>query len=63
MMTGQILGGSGPIVAIKYQITILVAIFVATELASLLAVVFSIRGGFDSFGFLKPDTFRRPIRG
>ncbi len=63
MMTGQILGGSGPIVAIKYQITIIVAIFVATELASLLAVLFSIRGGFDAFGFLRPSTFRRPARG
>ena len=58
MMTGQILGGSAPALAIKYQITIVLAIFVATDLASLLCVVFSMRRGFDTFGYLQPDVFK-----
>jgi len=59
MMTGQILGGSEPVVAIKYQITIILAIFAATELASFLSVLFSLRGAFDELGFLRPETLKR----
>ena len=58
MMTGQILGGSPPIVAVKYQITIVVAIYVATDLASVLCISLSMRRGFDRFGFLRPDIFK-----
>jgi putative ABC transport system permease protein len=60
MMTGQILGGSSPAVAIKYQIAIILAIFAATELATLLCVLFSQRRGFDNFGFLRDDVFKAP---
>ena len=59
MMTGQILGGSSPLVAVKYQITIILAIFVATDLASILSISFSARRGFDEYGFLRPDVFKR----
>ena len=55
MMTGQILGGSSPSVAIKYQIAIILAIFAATELATLLCVWLSQRRSFDAFGFLRLD--------
>ncbi|MCP4679962.1 MAG: ABC transporter permease [Deltaproteobacteria bacterium] len=58
MMTGQILGGSPPIVAIKYQITIILAILIATELASLLTILFSMRRCFNTFGFLREDIFK-----
>jgi len=46
-------------VAIKYQIAIIIAIFVATELASLLTIRFSMRRGFDPFGFLRNDIFKK----
>jgi putative ABC transport system permease protein len=58
MMTGQILGGSSPLTAIKYQITISIAIFAATEIASVLSILFSLRKGFDSYGFLKMSIFK-----
>jgi putative ABC transport system permease protein len=58
MMTGQILGGSSPLTAIQYQITIVIAILVATELSSLLAILFSRKKGFDEFGFLKEEIFK-----
>jgi putative ABC transport system permease protein len=58
MMTGQILGGSEPMTAIEYQIAIILAIFVTTELASLLAIRFSMIRGFGDLGFLDPSVFR-----
>jgi putative ABC transport system permease protein len=58
MMTGQILGGSSPSVAIKYQIAIILAIFAATELATLLCILLSQRRSFDAFGFLRRDVLK-----
>jgi UDP-glucose/iron transport system permease protein len=58
MMTGQILGGASPMVAIKYQIAIILAIYVATELSTLLVIFFSLRRGFDRFGFLRMSIFK-----
>jgi putative ABC transport system permease protein len=58
MMTGQILGGSSPLVAVKYQITIVLAIYVSTDLASVLCITFSMRRGFDRYGFLRKDIFK-----
>lgn len=49
MMTGQILGGSMPMTAIKYQILILTAIFVAGSLSALLVITLSRRVAFDRF--------------
>lgn len=40
MMTGQILGGSMPIVAIKYQIAIMIALFIARFLSSFILLYF-----------------------
>lgn len=43
MMTGQILSGSSPMIAIKYQILIMVAIFSGTILSVYLGILFSLR--------------------
>jgi len=41
MMTGQILSGSSPLIAIKYQIMIMVAIFSGTVLSVFLGILFT----------------------
>jgi len=56
MMTGQILGGSDPMVAVKYQIMILVVIFASTALNVWLTLRFSEKIAFDRW-----DNFRREI--
>lgn len=43
MMTGQILSGSSPMIAIKYQIMIMVAIFSGTILSVFLGIIFTNR--------------------
>lgn len=40
MMTGQILGGSSPIIAIKYQVIIMFAIFLSCTLGLFLSIIF-----------------------
>jgi len=52
MMTGQILGGADPMVAIKYQIVILTAIFTAGTLSATLAIMTSRRVAFDNLHLL-----------
>ena len=52
MMTGQILGGSSPVTAIKYQIVIMTAIFVAVTISVFLAIYFSQRAAFDEYSRL-----------
>ncbi len=59
MMTGQILGGSSPFTAVKYQIAIILAIYLATDVAGLLSVTFSMKRGFDEFGFLRDDILKQ----
>ncbi|MBQ7823660.1 MAG: ABC transporter permease [Bacteroidaceae bacterium] len=49
-MTGQILGGSSPNVAIKYQITIMVTIFASTLISVLLTLWVSRKQSFNEFG-------------
>lgn len=41
MMTGQILGGNTPIVAIKYQIMIMISIFTVNSISALLIILFT----------------------
>ncbi len=53
MMTGQILGGSSPAVAIKYQVMIMIAIFTGCTLNLFLSIIFSNRSVFDGFGNVK----------
>lgn len=48
MMTGQILGGSNPSVAIKYQIMIMMTILVSSLITVLLSIIISNRFVFDN---------------
>lgn len=59
MMTGQIIGGEDPATAIKYQIAIMLAVFVATTLSVSLTIFITYRRGFDSYGILKKTIFRK----
>jgi len=58
MMTGQILGGSIPLVAIKYQIAIMIAIFLVQFFSILLSLFFSVRTGFTPFDMIRKDLFK-----
>lgn len=58
MMTGQILGGSSPLVAVKYQLAIMLAIFTAVTMSVALTALLTARSGFNEAGLLKPDIFR-----
>lgn len=53
MMTGQILGGSKPVVAIKYQVMIMIAIFVGCSINIFLSIIFTNKIIFDDYGNMK----------
>lgn len=55
MMTGQILGGASPLIAIKYQMMIMISIFSGVCITDYLAIRFYIRKRFDSYYL--PKTF------
>jgi len=57
MLTGQILGGAIPLVAIKYQIAIMFSIFYTDYFSTILSLLFSIKFGFNEFDVLKNDIF------
>jgi len=59
MMTGQILGGSSPVIAIKYQIMIMLAIFVGCTINLVLSIVFSNAFVFDPYGRLKDGILKK----
>jgi len=61
MLTGQILGGSVPLVAIKYQIAIMFAIFYTDYFSTLLSLLFSVKFGFNAFDVLKKDIFNEGV--
>ncbi|MDD4236111.1 MAG: ABC transporter permease [Bacteroidales bacterium] len=50
MMTGQILGGASPATAIKYQIMIMIAIFVGCTLSLMMSLWYSNIKIFDKYG-------------
>ena len=52
MMTGQILGGSDPMVAIKYQLIILLAIFVVLSMCVTITLQLSVRAALNPSGKL-----------
>lgn len=52
MMTGQILGGSDPLIAIKYQIVVMVMITGATAIGTLLAILLVRKRCFNKAGQL-----------
>lgn len=56
-MTGQIIGGSSPVVAIKYQILIMVMIFVSSVLSVVMAIVIANRFAFDKYFNLRYEIF------
>ena len=41
------------------QIAIMLAIYLAAEIATLLAIYFSLPRSFDDYGFLRADLFRK----
>ena len=49
-MIGQILGGSTPDVAIKYQIMIVVVTMSASMLSLIIAIRLSVKNAFDGYG-------------
>ncbi len=55
IMTGQLLGGSSPSVAIKYQIMIMLTIFVSALITVILTLLFTNRFMFDDFDKLKDE--------
>lgn len=57
MMTGVILGGSDPSVAVMYQIAIMIAIFTGTSITILLAILLSRKIAFDGYGLLNRGLF------
>lgn len=58
MMTGQILGGSLPGTAIKYQIAIMISIFYTEFFTVILSLIFSLGAGFNNFQVLNPEIFK-----
>ena len=59
MMTGVMLGGTDPGVAIKYQIAIMLAIFCGTAITVVSAILLTLRFAFDARGNLDRDIFKR----
>ena len=57
MMTGQILGGASPLTAIKYQIAIMVSIFMIVCVTITLTFLFTLKISFDRYGLLKRNIF------
>jgi putative ABC transport system permease protein len=60
MMTGQILGGSEPWLAVKYQIAIMICIFTSTTIASIINLKLSLAIAFNEFDVLKDEVIDKP---
>ncbi len=58
MMTGIILGGTNPFVAIKYQIAIMIAIFTGTTMTVILGIILTAKKSFSKYGILNPTIFK-----
>ncbi len=59
MMTGQILGGSEPWLAVKYQIAIMICIFTSTTIASIINLKLSLAIAFNAFDVLKTELIEK----
>ncbi len=57
MMTGQLLGGSSPEIAIKYQIMLVITIFAASTITVFLTILLVNRFVFDQYDRLKTNLF------
>ena len=53
MMTGQILGGSSPVIAIKYQIMIMLAIFAGCTINLVMSIIIANSFIFDNYGRIR----------
>lgn len=60
MMTGQILGGSEPWLAVKYQIAIMICIFTSTTLACIINLRLSLNTAFNAFDVLRDEVINKP---
>ncbi len=58
MMTGVILGGNDPMLAIRYQIGIMIAILTGTAITVPTAVLLTLRRSFSGYGVLHAHIFR-----
>lgn len=58
MMTGQILGGASPMLAIKYQISIMIALYVSTSMSTAFSILSTIHTTFDEYGLVKKEIYR-----
>jgi putative ABC transport system permease protein len=54
MMTGQILGGSSPVTAIKYQVMIMIAIFAGCTMILIMSILYSNFFVFDDYENIRP---------
>ncbi len=59
MLTGQLLGGSLPTVAIKYQLIIILAIVVAGSISVFMTLRFILCRLFTAYGNLRADIFQK----
>jgi len=59
MMTGVILGGADPVIAIKYQIAIMIAIFSGTAITLVVAIRVTMRSSFTAYGVLDKTVFKK----
>lgn len=60
MMTGQILGGSEPLLAVKYQIAIMICIFTSTTMACIINLKLSLAIAFNAFDVLRDEVIDKP---
>ncbi len=58
MMTGVIMGGNDPMLAIKYQIGIMIAIFSGAAITMPTAILITLRRSFSPYGVLRSNIFR-----
>ncbi|MCS3923253.1 ABC transporter permease [Methanosalsum natronophilum] len=57
MMTGLLLAGESPLLAVTYQLAIMIGIYVSTMLTVSLTLLMTIRFGFDRYGLVKQEIF------
>jgi putative ABC transport system permease protein len=62
MMTGQILGGTNPTLAVKYQIAIMIAIYTTVTLGTGVSLFLTTRTAFDGLGNLRKNIFKSVSR-
>lgn len=59
VMTGQILGGSDPVLAVKYQVMVMVIIFFTALFSNLLQLLFAVHLGFDNQDKIRKELFSK----